>query len=356
MADPICKVADIVFVRFELTDLEAQKEYLQHFGMRSAFEADDAIYFKGTGADPFIYAATQGEQNRFVSAGYRVAARADLERLADHFGVDIVPSTEPGGGEKVVLSDPDGLGVEVFFGMARTAAPKQDAPALNSGFDKPRQNRLQRFGKAADEWQARDGKLVYELTSKVMRLGHTAINVADPKKSMDWYANTLGFLISDNIVLPDGMVMGGFMRCDLGDTPADHHTINITALPPEKLEAHGSFGHAGYELTESVDDLMAGHFHMKTVGKYGHEWGIGRHLLGSQMYDYWRDPAGFILEHWTDGDLLDASVPPVDASARDVILAQYGPVVPSSFNLTMPQEKAEEVRETEPSMSTLFLQ
>jgi hypothetical protein len=25
------------------------------------------------------------------------------------------------------------------------------------------------------------------------------------------------------------------------------------------------------------------------VDKYPHEWGIGRHLLGSQMYDYWRD-------------------------------------------------------------------
>ncbi len=355
MKKPICKAADIVFVRFELADLEAQKEYLLHFGMKLAHEDSGSLYFQGTGADPFIYVASRGAQNRFVSAAYRVDARSDLENLSSEFDVEITKSTEPGGGEKVSLTDPDGLGVEVFFGMERTAAPKQEAPALNSGFDKPRQNRLQRFGKAADEWQARDGKLVYELTSKVMRLGHTAINVADPKRSMDWYAGTLGFLVSDNIVLPDGMVMGGFMRCDLGDTPADHHTINITALPPEKLDAHGSFGHAGFELTESVDDLMAGHFHMKTVGKYAHEWGIGRHLLGSQMYDYWRDPAGFILEHWTDGDLLDASVPAVDAPARDVVLAQYGPVVPSSFNLTMPLEKAEEVREKEPSMSTLFL-
>jgi catechol 2,3-dioxygenase-like lactoylglutathione lyase family enzyme len=355
MTDPICKAADIVFVRFELADLDTQKEYLQHFGMQPAHEADGTIYFKGTGADPFIYVATKGAQNRYLSSGYRVKARSDLENLAAHFGVDITKSMEPGGGEKVTLTDPDGLGVEVFYGMARGDAPTQHAPALNAGFDKPRKNELQRFGKGADEWQSRDGKLVYELTSKVMRLGHTAINVADSKRSMDWYADTLGFLVSDNIVLPDGMLMGGFMRCDLGATPADHHTINITALPPEKLETHGSFGHAGFELTESVDDLMAGHFHMKTVGKYAHEWGIGRHLLGSQMYDYWRDPAGFILEHWTDGDLLDASVPPVDASARDAILAQYGPVVPPSFNLSMSSEKAEEVCKTDPSISTLFL-
>jgi len=122
-----------------------------------------------------------------------VRVYATLERLADHFNVDIVQSTEYGGGEKVVLSDPDGLGIEVFYGMERIAAPARDASALNNGFDKPRQNRLQRFGKAAGEWQAHDGRLVYELMSKVMRLGHTAINVADPKKSMDWYANRLGF-------------------------------------------------------------------------------------------------------------------------------------------------------------------
>lgn len=355
MADPICKAMDIVFVRFELADLEAQKEYLLHFGMQPALETSDAIYFKGTGADPFIYMATKGAENRYVSSGYRVGARTDLERLADHFNADIVKSTEPGGGEKVVLSDPDGLGVEVFYGMERTVAPTQQAPALNAGFDKPRANHLQRFGKGADEWQSHGGKLVYELTSKVMRLGHTAINVADAKRSMDWYAQTLGFLVSDNIVAPGGILMGAFMRCDLGDTPADHHTINITALPPHQAEFHGTFGHAGYELTESVDDLMAGHFHMKTIDRYTHEWGVGRHLLGSQMYDYWRDPAGFILEHWTDGDLLDASAPPVDAPARDAILAQYGPVVPSTFNLSMPNGAVEEVRETVPSLSTLFL-
>ena len=29
-------------------------------------------------------------------------------------------------------------------------------------------------------------------------------------------------------------------------------------------------------------------------------------MLGSQIFDYWRDPWGHTVEHWTDGDLLDA--------------------------------------------------
>ena len=96
------------------------------------------------------------------------------------------------------------------------------------------------------------------------------------------------------------------MRCDMGDKPVDHHTMNNMGLPGGQEVP--TYGHAGYEVTDSVDDLMAGHYHMKTVDEYYHEWGIGRHLLGSQMYDYWRDPHGFTHEHWTDGDLINASV------------------------------------------------
>ena len=25
---------------------------------------------------------------------------------------------------------------------------------------------------------------------------------------------------------------------------------------------------------------------------YPHAWGVGRHILGSQIFDYWRDPFG----------------------------------------------------------------
>jgi len=38
--------------------------------------------------------------------------------------------------------------------------------------------------------------------------------------------------------------------------------------------------------------------------------GVGRHLLGSQIFDYWRDPWGQKHEHYADGDLFDAAQPP----------------------------------------------
>jgi catechol 2,3-dioxygenase-like lactoylglutathione lyase family enzyme len=219
---------------------------------------------------------------------------------------------------------------------------------LNTGQSKQRENELQRFGRASDEWQVHGDKWVYELTSKVKRLGHTAINCKDPQASVDWYANTLGFLTSNNCIGPDGNSMGAFMRCNQGDKPVDHHTLNNMGLPGDMDVV--AYGHAGYEVTDSVDDLMAGHYHMKTVDEYYHEWGIGRHLLGSQMYDYWRDPHGFTHEHWTDGDLIDASVPTENSGFRDLAMAQYGPEVPNTFGITMPVDQIDKARAENPTI------
>jgi hypothetical protein len=35
-------------------------------------------------------------------------------------------------------------------------------------------------------------------------------------------------------------------------------------------------------------------------------WGIGRHMLGSQLFDYWYDGDGLEFEHYTDGDMFTA--------------------------------------------------
>lgn len=31
--------------------------------------------------------------------------------------------------------------------------------------------------------------------------------------------------------------------------------------------------------------------------------------MGSQIFDYWFDPSRFVMEHYVDGDLLDANYP-----------------------------------------------
>merc|ERR1740129_1195634 len=89
--------------------------------------------------------------------------------------------------------------------------------------------------------------------------------------------------------------------------------------------------HAAYEVV-GMDDLMMGHFHMRYNHEQGtlngeHAWGIGRHILGSQIFDYWKDPYGNVLEHWTDGDQLRESDGSNIAPIKELAATQWGPTV-----------------------------
>jgi hypothetical protein len=37
---------------------------------------------------------------------------------------------------------------------------------------------------------------------------------------------------------------------------------------------------------------------------YTPSWGIGRHILGSQIFDYWYTPDDFMVEHYSDGEYI----------------------------------------------------
>jgi hypothetical protein len=106
----------------------------------------------------------------------------------------------------------------------------------------------------------------------------------------------LGLIPTDVQFIGDGSPALTFLRLDLGDQPADHHTVVIVGAIEEKYE------HSAYEVLD-LDALGQGHQVLRAQG-HRHMWGIGRHLLGSQLFDYWRDPEGFEYEHYSDGDLF----------------------------------------------------
>ena len=76
---------------------------------------------------------------------------------------------------------------------------------------------------------------------------------------------------------------------------------------------------------------MVGHDRLIQAGAR-HYWGIGRHILGGQIFDYWKDPLGFTVEHWTDGDLLDASVPAQAFPIFEAGGSQWGPQPPQDLD------------------------
>ena len=65
--------------------------------------------------------------------------------------------------------------------------------------------------------------------------------------------------------------------------------------------------HSAFEALDQ-DAIGQGQQFLKARG-WRHFWGMGRHILGSQIFDYWLDPCGYEIEHYADGDVYDADHP-----------------------------------------------
>ncbi len=308
MPSPIIKVRDIAFPRYQAPDLDEMETFLHTFGMMTSERTADALYMRGTGSNHHVHVTHRGPAG-FLGFGF-FATTSDLEVLAQAFGTAVEKSTEPGGGDVVHLTDPDGRTIDVFANMNKVAPlPLRAHAPLNVGADRPRVDVLQR---------------VTPGPSQVRRFGHSAIKTTSLATLASWYANTLGLITSDDMYFesPESP-MGRFMRCNVGDSPADHHSLLILETGEVRL------GHCAWEV-EDFDDLMGGREPLFASGAR-HYWGVGRHILGGQVFDYWKDPLGFTIEHFTDTDLLTADVAPATSSVFDGI-NQWGPNPPDDLD------------------------
>lgn len=302
----IIKIEDIAFVRFAAPDLREMRSFLTQFGLACFDGQDDRLYAKGCDGAPFVHSTEHGDP-AFRGLGLRAKSVQDLQLLAAAEGVAVEDFAAPGGGKVVRLTDPDGVSVEVVAGQTFDAPqPLAKDIVRNSAAGRPRQ---------------RDAVRLVEGPAQVIRLGHCVLNVSDFQTSERWYKDRFGFITSDEIEARPGTAMGAFMRCDRGDLPTDHHTLFLAQLPSGK-----GFNHAAFEVA-SFDDLMLGHNHLKSARRTP-AWGVGRHILGSQIFDYWKDPWGHELEHWTDGDLFNADDGSNKATVQDLLAVQWGPPHP----------------------------
>jgi catechol 2,3-dioxygenase-like lactoylglutathione lyase family enzyme len=281
------KVQDLAYVRFAAPDLDAMEHFASDFGLVLTARDGDTLYHRGTDPSPYCHVTERGEPG-FRGLALEAASADDLDTASRLEGASAIEKIKaPGGGQRVRLTDPDGFEIELVHG--RDGVPALPVPlsdGVNRGSDRQRLGNVHRPPLGA---------------SSVKRLGHLVLKVADFRRSQAWYQSNFGFLSSDEIYLgaPDN-VLSAFMRCDRGDEFTDHHTLALAQL------GEPGFEHAAFEV-EDIDALMAGHDHLKKAD-YKHHAGVGRHILGSQIFDYWEDPWGHVVEHFTDGDLLDATV------------------------------------------------
>jgi len=298
------KVTDIAYGRLRAPDLDAMETFLIDFGMVRAARTSRALYMRGTDAPHHIHVTELGDP-AFVGIAWYAKSEDDLARAAKLPGASPVEAIdEPGGGKRVRLKEPNGYQIEVVYGIERLPPLSVPRQAMNDG--------AKGLNRAGEVMRVARGP------AHVKRFGHAVMGTPRLDETVKWFRDTLGLVCSDDVYAGNkDHIIGSFNRCDRGEDFVDHHAF--FCLRHEKT----GLNHLSFEV-QDVDDVFLGHEHLRRTGKYEHMWGFGRHLLGSQIYDYWADPWGRTHEHWTDTDRLNIKNGSNLISAEEGFQSQWG--------------------------------
>ena len=248
----------------------ASKEfYLRNWGLSVAAEELGAVYFRGTGTEPFIYALRDDPTYGIDCVVFGMNSRARVEALHARLksaGAPLLsspaPVDTPGGGYGFEALDPDFRRLR-FTSDAALCAPQSETTGL-------------------------PGKIT-----------HVVLNTPDMETSQAYYEKVLGFRVSD--FSANQMV---FLRCS-----SDHHAIALNR------GVYASVNHVAFEMP-SVDSFMRGIGRMRVAGQ-SPSWGPGRHGPGNNPFAYFVSPSGFVIEFTSEVQQIDEATHQPQVWARD---------------------------------------
>ncbi len=335
--DPLTKAFDVSYVRFSAPDLDLMEQFLRDFGLVVIHRDENTLYSRGLEAEPFIHVVHRGPP-RFIGWAFKMTSEEDLHTLAREIpgcsAVSKIRGIEGslGGGKRVHFFDPHGgFLIEAVHGQSADAlVPARPNLKYNIGGSHHRTGALQ------DTVGNREPNRGDPGAPEIRRLGHCVVTmpIGPHIKFMEFLHRIFGMIPSDSATVGDDVgthslppqittalknagtnIFGQFLRMDRGDQPTDHHSFFVLPLvDPRAKPAHsnalqGQLSHAAFEV-QSMDDVFRGHMSLRAKqeqgARYNLAWGVGRHVLGSQVYDYWYDPYGHVHEHMCDGDMLDS--------------------------------------------------
>lgn len=125
-------------------------------------------------------------------------------------------------------------------------------------------------------------------TNRPVRLAHVNVNSSNVDGSAAFYEQALGFRLTDR-----SKAMA-FVRCN-----DDHHAIVIADAPVNGLN-HVAF------LMPNLEAVMRGSGRMIDAG-FPIAWGVGRHGPGDNVFAYFIDPVGTVIEYTAEVLQVDDS-------------------------------------------------
>ncbi|MBR1127564.1 VOC family protein [Bradyrhizobium iriomotense] len=231
--------------------------YSKVWGLDVAAEAGGTVYLAATGSDFHVLELTPGEATSLRRISFRARSHEDLHRLfarARQAGCEVIsspaPSSAPSGGTSFAVREEQGCVIEFVHG------------------DRTKPARV--------------------IADRPERLAHVNINSADIEKLSAFYQETLGFRLSDRSKLM------AFLCCN-----SDHHAIVLAEAPRNGLN-HVAF------LMPDLESVMRGSGRMVDHG-YPIGWGVGRHGPGDNVFAYFVDPAGSVIEYTAEVLQIDDS-------------------------------------------------
>ena len=254
-------IAGLRSVALYVPDLaKAEEFYTKTWHLEVAHRGDGELFLRGSGSDHHLLALHQGgevPQIRQVTLRARDrealdAVRANVLRAGGTILAEAHELTRnPAGGIGLKFQDPHGRTFQVVHGDARRAesAPVQDRP---------------------------------------IRLTHVVLNTHDVDASQQFLQEALGFRLADRT----GIM--AFMNCD-----RDHHTIALGISDNDALN-HIAF------LMPDFESVMRGGGRMRDAG-FPIQWGPGRHGPGNNLFNYFLDPFGIVIEYTADVEQIDES-------------------------------------------------
>jgi catechol 2,3-dioxygenase-like lactoylglutathione lyase family enzyme len=307
---PQLRASALLHLRHRRRDLDQALRFYVDFGLELAERHEGALHLRAVGGGPVCVIVEPGAHDAFVGLAVEAPSEEALRALAAAVGGAIEPRREPGGGIVLRLVDPAGLQVEVVHGVTGAPAREPPPPVPVNSYDKPVRVNAPRPAELGPAF--------------VRRLGHVVLGRQEFRRNARWYMDTLGLVASDVEVHEElGEPMVAFLRFDRGPVPSDHHSIVVAAAPED------GYVHAAFETTD-IEALGAGAEYLQARG-WVKSWGVGRHVLGSQLFCYHIDPHGFEVEHYLDGDMFDADHPTGYHPAGLPGLYKWGPVLPPHF-------------------------
>jgi len=306
-------IQDVAYTAYQVPDLELMEKFLLDFGMARSARTDNSLFMRGSGANHHIHVARLGKEPKFLGGAFKVASVKELEKATKIPGASQIETIkDPGGGDRVTLTTPSGHKIWLEHGVA--TVPEMSV------------RRSYRMNFASEHLRHNSAVRQRAEATPILRIGHFVLWVPDAKPEIEWFMKYFAFVPSDYICVPmepEPLTVGTFLRYDRGKEYVEHHAILINQS--KNFGCH----HSSYEVLD-LDAVTAGHDYLVQKG-WKLDAGVGRHYLGSLIYDYWLDPFGFRVEHYTDTDLINDDYEPVRFVGGAHETTQWGMAPPDNF-------------------------